>query len=133
MRQASAIILVAALLSAASGCGTLANLDSQPDKMAPGAPTVRVPMPFGGVTMDMKALTHNEPTMPASRVLMYRTIALVDLPISLVGDVVTLPWVALVSLRHQPEMGNQTGPMPLGLDPGVTPSGGIVPGDRLPR
>jgi uncharacterized protein YceK len=64
--------LLVLLLPFASGCGTLANLDGREYPLM-GMPGQIMPRPFGGVARDVKWMF------------------ILDLPLSLIGDVVTLP------------------------------------------
>jgi hypothetical protein len=82
-------LCLAANLIATSGCGTMANLEG---KSLPMISHVQVeePRPFGGVGRDIRWISTMTP--PAN--LMF----VGDLPLSLVGDVVTLPR----TLRNKP-------------------------------
>jgi hypothetical protein len=68
------------------GCGTVHNLDGNPMPIRGGPGDVR-PTPFGGVFNDLKwsvgALLGAPTLVP---------FFLADVPLSLVGDAVTLPW-----------------------------------------
>jgi uncharacterized protein YceK len=90
MRQPAALIGLGAVLAcAACGCGTMANMDGR-DALV-GLPS-RPPVPFGGVANDMAWMTRGNLSPPEKFDRAFTTsIALLDLPFSLVGDVITLP------------------------------------------
>ena len=74
------LALIAVITS--SGCGTMANIDGR--RLPPPSPSGQeVSRPFGGVRNDIEWLKSG--TAPGN--LMY----VADLPLSLVGDLVTLP------------------------------------------
>jgi len=74
--------LVLAVGFASLGCGTMANLDGR-ELPAPGPPGQAVTTPFGGVRRDI--IWARSAGSPGN----LRYVA--DLPLSLVGDLVTLP------------------------------------------
>lgn len=101
-------VCVALLISSLSsvGCGTVANLARQ----KPGEGGVS---PFGGVRQDMaciKQAANGElgfRTHPKSESEQYPQLAIMlfcgaDLPLSLIGDVVTWPYTAAYSFVNQP-------------------------------
>jgi hypothetical protein len=88
MRRTVAIL--AFLLSATSGCGTVANLRGQ-TVVSIGGPFPCPTRPFGGVIQDATTVAE----IPCGFML------LPDLPFSLVGDIVSLPWTTYVYLRQQ--------------------------------
>jgi uncharacterized protein YceK len=73
-------IAVLALSTAICGCGTMTNMHSATGNIPP--------RPFGGLATDFDAIGEGD------------LLGLVDLPGSLVGDVVTLPDVLLTNARH---------------------------------
>ena len=83
------LFFLAASLIATSGCGTMANLEGKSHPMLSHV-DVEEPRPFGGVGRDIRWVW--TVTFPAN--LMF----VGDLPLSLVGDVVTLPR----TLRNKP-------------------------------
>jgi uncharacterized protein YceK len=74
-------IVVLALPTALCGCGTMSNMH---DATGNSPPKV-----FGGLATDLNAIGEGD------------LLGLVDIPGSLVGDVVTLPDVVLTNARHQ--------------------------------
>jgi hypothetical protein len=83
-------LMMLATVFAASGCGTMANMRG---KKAPMLSHVGVeePRPFGGVGRDIRWV--------ASLKFPYNLMYVADIPLSFIGDVVTLPR----SLRRKPE------------------------------
>ena len=79
-------VLLAALASA--GCGTVANLCDQ----TPGGKA-----DFGGVQIDRAYLRQEGTREPA-----WAALTAVDVPFSLVGDVVSLPYVRLYRMINEP-------------------------------
>ena len=127
--MASRAVCVALLLSSLSvaGCGTVANVARQ----QPGAGGVR---PFGGVRQDVSCIRkaangdsgvgahpHSESGDYPRAVLMLACAA--DLPLSLIGDIVTWPYAVAYSFINQPV------PVPLVVvaDPLVTGSAPTSP------
>ena len=99
MRRLGAIIVAAALLCAANGCGTLANMKGREHltfatgtdaDWAPARPT----LPFGGLANDVTFIKKSE--YPIQVVA-----GLLDMPFSLAADVLTLPWATQQWLSHQ--------------------------------
>ena len=88
MRRNRAII--AFLLCTISGCGTISNMRGE-TVISMGGPVPTPTKPFGGVIQDASAAFG----MPGGIVL------IADLPFSLVGDAVTLPWATYEYLRHR--------------------------------
>jgi uncharacterized protein YceK len=96
MRRIGAMSVAATLLlTATSGCGTMQNMKGQPNAFGSLPHPTRPPVPFGGVIADslcivngsLGGLINLEPGT-----LVFVPFALIDLPFSFVGDVVTLPW-----------------------------------------
>jgi hypothetical protein len=84
MRPTAFLSLVAVLAaSLAAGCGTFANLQGR-ENAGPGCGTEK-PRPFGGVSRDVRWSNEGY------------GVFLADVPLSLVGDLVTLPVVLLTS------------------------------------
>ncbi len=79
-------------ISASSGCGTIANLEGRPHPW-PGQAGQDLPKPFGGVKKDVGWIKTSG--VPGN--LMF----VADIPISLVGDLVTLP-KTVISGRADP-------------------------------
>lgn len=97
MTRSFPILLIAAMLGTASGCGTMLNLDNK-ERLdlaagsvvtADGKPMTprwqRPAFAFGGVANDIAWIKSAEQPFDVVH-------SLVDMPFSLVGDVVTLPW-----------------------------------------
>ena len=93
VRTTCVALLLAALASA--GCGTVANL-AQPDPGGAG------PVPFGGVKRDIACLhratgdagsdPHSGPEPGRSPKVSLGVLSAVDLPFTLVGDLITWPY-----------------------------------------
>src|SRR5262249_9501250 len=88
MRRAAAMIVMLSFLTANAGCGTMANLDGR-DHWFMCLPS-RPPAPFGGVINDGAVLL--TPAVVGDGALIFKTLALIDMPLSLAADVITLPW-----------------------------------------
>src|ERR1043166_267560 len=103
MRHNSLKLLIAITLLAVCGCGTLENTMAFNIKsLAPPLDPVQSPRfaPFGGVAKDVEWVrTANQPIDVIDSV--------VDMPFSLVGDLVTLPWVAYERLIVGPRPSRQ--------------------------
>ena len=114
MRQPTNV-LAALLLSALVGCGTIANMRGE-TVVHFGGPFACQTRPFGGVVQDVNVVVG----IPGGFLM------IADLPFSFVGDLVTLPWTAFVTVRdqrHPTEMGGRTdslSPPASGMSP-VTP------------
>ncbi len=131
--------VIALLISClpAAGCGTVSNLaHSKPDS---GGKT-----PFGGVRQDLMCIDQAANgelgfrSHPRSDSEQYPQIALmlicaVDLPFSLVGDIITWPYTAAYSWINQPV---PYPPVPVGLptppDPVGHPTSNLSPAGLLP-
>jgi uncharacterized protein YceK len=70
-----------ALSAALCGCGTMSSMSTATANIPP--------RPFGGLATDLDAIGDGD------------LLGLIDLPGSLVGDVVTLPDVVLTNVRHR--------------------------------
>lgn len=83
MRRIGAIILgTAFLLTATSGCGTMGNVTGHEACLLDIFPE-RPIVPFGGVGNDLRWMARGPGAIvPAA----------IDLPLSCVGDIITLPW-----------------------------------------
>ena len=102
MQRTGAMIMVTAmLLSATCGCGTMLNMNGK-EKFDFGASDrasddvyvlkyQRPPFPFGGIANDVAWI--NRANQPIDVIF-----SLVDMPFSVVGDIVTLPWAIHESL-----------------------------------
>jgi hypothetical protein len=88
------------------GCGTMSNLDGKPQTVWSGPPT-SVPSPFGGVVNDCKTI---EASAGTALGWIEIPVLVCDLPISLGGDVLTLPRV--LAMRQEWEQAKQTGLWP---------------------
>ncbi|HET6574993.1 MAG TPA: hypothetical protein VFG68_15410 [Fimbriiglobus sp.] len=99
------VLLVAPLLT---GCGTLANMDGR--SFALMGPPDRPTRVFGGVANDIRWVGEQaervvEPDDPWCIPISFASagyFGLVDLPLSLVGDIVTLPKVVRGTSKPQP-------------------------------
>ena len=126
------VICGALLLSSMSiaGCGTVANV-------ARSRPEEGGRVPFGGVHQDMVCIRKAANgelgfrTHPKSESEQYPQLALmcfcaIDLPFSVIGDILTWPYTVSFTFINQPIptplMGPASGPLP-----GVVPVGGAVP------
>jgi len=112
-RFVSVLALVAG--SAVAGCGTMANLEGRVHPW-PGQVGQDPPRPFGGVRKDVGWIKTS--AVPGN--LMY----VADLPISLVGDLVTLP-KTVTSGRADPLLRSpqpSIGMSPLGTDARADPN-----------
>ena len=70
--------ILALIVFLGSGCGTIENLHTDS-------------VPFGGTKYDIDYVMHGSGKMPVEDALVFRPIAAIDTPVSLVGDLVTLP------------------------------------------
>ena len=94
-------ILLVVLLWTGSGCGTMANLAGQEPWLMGPAP-VRTVDPFGGVDNDVRWMKRAIRTEGVEALPI--VVAAIDIPLSLAGDVVTLPWTTCQTLvrRNSP-------------------------------
>jgi uncharacterized protein YceK len=108
MRKRAAIFLAAVVFGALSGCGTSLNLDGDS----------RI---YGGVAQDLQvvqerlgeAASPNWPGMPGSSTawnLAVGSLALADVPLSLLADTLTLPYTIPTALDDRKE--SATSPSP---------------------
>jgi uncharacterized protein YceK len=82
--KAIKLLIAIALIISFTGCGTLLNLGEKESA------------PFGGVVIDSKIIAEGVPATPACWIVnidvaSFWPLALIDLPLSLVGDTLTLP------------------------------------------
>jgi hypothetical protein len=89
-------------LGALSGCGTAANLRGETVMYIGPAPFPCSTKPFGGVLQDVEI----------SYSLPYGFLLLGDMPLSLAGDVVTLPWTTFVYVHDRLNPMNKIGRTP---------------------
>src|SRR4051812_20550412 len=88
-------VILTVVLMTTSGCGTMFNVTGH-EPWLMGDPPQRPIDPFGGIDNDLRWMRrgihpdHWEPLPIAA--------AAVDMPLSLVGDIITLPWTAYQSL-----------------------------------
>jgi hypothetical protein len=93
---------------ASTGCGTMANMDGR--RLPPPSPAGQeVSRPFGGVRRDIEWLQSGK----APGNLVYAA----DLPLSLVGDLVTLPKTVIGA--HSDSLLQDSGPDPYGSSNGM--------------
>src|SRR5262245_47247461 len=105
MRASATVFLVLIAISNATGCGTFRNLEDGNCKV------------YGGVQSDARASLDILPTVavccglrndsefemiPPGICLMLQLFAVVDLPLSIIGDTLTLPVVCRQALRPLP-------------------------------
>jgi len=89
------VIIAAILLFVVSGCGTIYNVTGHEPWLV-GLPPERPIDLFGGLDNDLRWMARG--TAPNSSAPLAVVAAAIDMPFSLVGDVVTLPWTAYQSL-----------------------------------
>jgi hypothetical protein len=123
------MLLFASFVPLLCGCGTVMNME-RCDSLILGAPLVKEARPFGGVAEDVRGL--GEMMSAVGGLADFNPMAMigfccicVDVPLSAVGDVVTLPEV----LRRRAEERRSAPPEALRTDPGP-PS---VPDDPVTR
>lgn len=109
MRTAAMLLVVAILLCLTVGCGSVGNLQGQDPWFM--APTYRTPMPFGGVVNDGRVLVRAAQLGPGDGTLIFSALSIIDLPLSLGADIITLPWATYEFLREtkhpkEPDMGH---------------------------
>lgn len=100
--------LLLCLLLPAVGCGTMSNMKGSP--YAGVAPSGAAPELYGGVGNDLrwvveeveKTASIDELPLAPLRIALAGYFGLVDLPLSLVGDTLTLP-VVIGGIREQPK------------------------------
>jgi uncharacterized protein YceK len=90
-------VVVLAGISFLFGCGTMRNLSEQN------------PEPYGGLRHDAKVVRDVfEPKTPRNMPVLMLSIGTIDLPLSLIGDTVTLPIVLWKILHPGPEEATPT-------------------------
>lgn len=100
-RVLASFTLVAMLLSTSSGCGTVANLKGEEPWLLGPAPQ-RQMTPFGGVDNDLRWMARGiEPDVIEPGPIVAGAI---DLPLSLAGDLLTLPWTTYHWLNSDPPL-----------------------------
>ncbi|MGF1578254.1 MAG: hypothetical protein ACFCD0_02700 [Gemmataceae bacterium] len=82
-------VFLVSLLSTCSGCGTLFNLQGQEPWLL-GIPPEREIVPFGGIDNDIRVMSRGLP--PEELNPLPIVVGAIDMPLSFVGDVLTLPW-----------------------------------------
>jgi len=122
-RPGTVILAVTLLALAGSGCGTQANLDGRALPLI-STPGEIKPMPFGGVVRDAQWVHHVatfDPEHPVAGALC-STIFVLDMPFSLVGDVVTLPQAFIAARNYKSPFATEPSPeraTPPPAQPGV--------------
>jgi hypothetical protein len=96
LKNRNQFVILAVLLSTTSGCGTMSNVMGQEPWLI-GPPPVRPTVPFGGIDNDVRWMRRG--IGPEGCESLPMVAAAIDMPLSLVGDVVTLPWTTYQSLR----------------------------------
>ncbi|MBI2804698.1 MAG: hypothetical protein HYX68_06900 [Planctomycetes bacterium] len=99
-RKGALVGLIGFFLCGSSGGGTMANLEGRPFFAAITVPS-RPPIPFGAVGADVLVIG-NAMTRPfgGDGTMIFATAALIDLPFSTVGDLVTFPWATYEFTRE---------------------------------
>src|ERR1022692_2545447 len=95
MRRGSLVLMITLLICTGGGCGTMFNVTGHEVwllNIEPERPIV----PFGGVGNDVRWMSRG--FAPDSSAPLATIAAAVDLPLSFVGDIITLPWTAYQSL-----------------------------------
>jgi uncharacterized protein YceK len=94
MQRILATSLMALMLTALSGCGTMANMEGKScwfDSRPPWS--TLPPRPFGGVTGDGTIIAGIVDDFHwDSDAWILGAVAVLDMPLSFVGDIITLPW-----------------------------------------
>jgi hypothetical protein len=88
MKRAAYLLTLIIACGAVSGCGTLFNLAGSEVQLM--GPPLRETAPFGGVDNDVRLMARGVPPNEWRPVCI--AVAGADMPLSLAGDVVTLPW-----------------------------------------
>src|SRR5260370_727692 len=102
-RRGITLLLLMVALSAATGCGTMMNLDTSSAAFGM-IPTQRV---YGGIQSDVELADRNFQMASegggegVARGVVGAYLLLVDLPLSLVGDTLTLPVTIPAAARHE--------------------------------
>ncbi|MSQ97457.1 MAG: YceK/YidQ family lipoprotein [Gemmataceae bacterium] len=114
-RNGTMTLAAGLLLFATSGCGTIANVGGRDDWMVIALPT-RPPIPFGGVRNDIGIVAKAwQPSAPVPDdkekrftpvrdcVVTAGAVSLIafDMSLSLVADIVTLPWTTYEFTREK--------------------------------
>ena len=128
-------LTVALAVLAGSGCGTMANLDGREHALI-SMPGAVEPKPLGGVARDAQWVVNAAscaPEQPVAGVLC-STWFVLDMPFSLVGDLVTLPrvFVAAREYRDQHSRASQPGLASPPADPLAPQPQGLVRSTRDP-
>jgi hypothetical protein len=106
LTKTSGLLMISLLGLMLPGCGTCSNLAGQHQSLWIGLPT-REPSPFGGVGNDCRDIA----ALANENLWMAIPLFTCDLPLSLVGDVFTLPRV--LAMRQEWEQAKQTGIWPV--------------------
>jgi len=97
MKQTVLVVLAFMLTTAASGCGTMFNLAGEEPWMI-GLPRERQTAPFGGIDNDVRWLSRGAP--PNEWRPWCIAAGAADMPLSLVGDILTLPYTIPYATAH---------------------------------
>ncbi len=95
MKPTAALATILAV--AASGCGTMSNLAGQ-EPWLMGPPPQRETVAFGGVQNDVRWMERGLPPNEVGPLCV--AAAALDMPLSLAGDIVTLPYTVPYTLVH---------------------------------
>lgn len=131
-----AAVLALLVCAALSGCGTMNNVTGRTAGLLPSMPSERPTVPFGGVVDDAAWMARCIP--PDQWSWMGIVLAAADTPLSLAGDIITLPYTVPYWLIHgvgQPAASDepaskeyQFSDLHFVIDP---PPGGHLPPDRV--
>ena len=107
--------IVALPFLAGSGCGTMANLDGRQLALI-SMPGVVEPQPFGGVARDAQWVVNAATGVPEHPVgsILCSTVFVLDMPFSLVGDIVTLPKVFTAAREYRQQHATDSAPVKAG-------------------
>lgn len=118
MSRIPVLILVAALFAGTAGCGTMANVSGKKLALI-SLPNQEVPKPFGGLDRDIRWISEGS------------IFFIMDMPLSLAGDIVTLPFVLWTTNEEHEIRDWQSGRqlLPPEADDPVLPEDLTSPGD----
>jgi uncharacterized protein YceK len=105
MKRLATVCASAVLACATAGCGTMCNMNGG---YLIGPPLDGYPAPYGGVARSAEHLQENGVKAPLVSLFW-----LADMPLTVVGDTVTLPWV----LMHREDERGGTRSLPRGIVP----------------
>jgi uncharacterized protein YceK len=118
MNRIESFCIMAVLGCAVTGCGTMTNMNGGYVLM--GIPKDGYPAPYGGVFLDVEFLgeCHREFTKEPLISTYGSIVSLIDLPLTIIADTVTLPWL----LANRETASTKTQSLPTGVIPaGASP------------